>query len=197
MAYFKIIEASTTWTCPKSGDYKVICVSAGNSASVSGSASKGGSTSFGSLLTANAPEAVLCGLLASEAPMDGYSINNSNYGKVSAVVETIRIDACIEQETNTDLNRIIYRYPCVGTGVGYGAGGVGFQGKNNFGGLCGGMKMEIFSLKEGSEYAITIGQGVLGRQFNISTSTLSSGETKYTNYYCAAGSDGVVIIQEV
>lgn len=47
MGYLKVIESNTTWVCPKTATYKIICVSSGNAYSVSGNP-----TSFGSYCTA-------------------------------------------------------------------------------------------------------------------------------------------------
>ena len=193
MAYFKIIEASTTWTCPKSGDYKVICVAAGSSAvytdGVFSYYNNGGASSFGSLLTAEGlikASASIRGFSHTSAiyPLDGYTIHNSNYGRYSV---------CKDCQVN--LNSSADIAPSIGTGIGYGAGGIGTTATNTIpatsGGLCGKMKMEIFHLEEGETYAVTVGIGNAGP---IQSKTHNS-----ITYYMipAAGSDGVVIIQEV
>lgn len=63
MKYFEVITASKTWTCPKSGIYKIIAVGGGSSHAVRCDFATtdpvsetlytaGGATSFGSILTA-------------------------------------------------------------------------------------------------------------------------------------------------
>lgn len=53
MGYAKLIEYDTSWICPKTGSYKIICVAGGQGGSITKGANKnGGTTSFGNYITA-------------------------------------------------------------------------------------------------------------------------------------------------
>lgn len=59
MGYLKVIESNTTWVCPKTATYKIICVASGNAGDVPGNP-----TSFGSYCTAfGSWNANICGYM--------------------------------------------------------------------------------------------------------------------------------------
>lgn len=157
MAYFEIIEESTTWTCPKTADYKIICVASG--ANYVSSAAVNNSTSFGSYLTAS-------GLLNNMSINDnyiaqmGYSINNSHYGEYGIRTKVM---------CTTDVI-----YPTANMISGYGHGGAASYSSTNMSYSAGKMMMKITSLTAGETVACTVGAAVAASATNYNNS-LSSG----------------------
>lgn len=182
MQYLHYVEESKTWTCPKSGVWKVICVGGGATACLQSQEAagylgfQGGATSFGSYVAADG------GVFSSGSPQVqsfggqsgfdgvnygstamacyGYSGSNSGYGYAVAGGASL---------------------PTYGTGFGYGASGgiiwksttkLSFTTSNtasNNGrydislscqaGTCGKIKSAIIDLADGEVIACTVGKG--------------------------------------
>lgn len=169
------IKSSQTWTCPKAGAWKIVCVGGGASgglafyADVSAFQSAGGTTSFGSLLSASggAIETACPTLIKGCGGYGGY--DGMNYGGTPMIV----------QRVNTTDNTTAHLTPASGNGgvlgtpgLGYGAGGgVGevYQLGTKTGsatnnvqvnavpGKCGNMAMGIFDLNLNQSISCTIG----------------------------------------
>lgn len=147
MVYCETIEESKTWTCPKSGIWKVICVGGGGAGSakpntsgstveVNGEAGK--TTSFGSYLSAKGGASGGSGyktkaLFHSETPINGFN-GATVYGS--------------ECSSTT-------------TGCGYGASGGAYSKAGAFcsAGWPGEVKNAIISFQKGDAVACTIGAG--------------------------------------
>lgn len=180
MQYLHYIEESKSWTCPKSGVWKVICVGGGATACLQSTEAagylgfQGGATSFGTYVSADG------GVFASGSPQvqsfggqsgfdgvnygstamvcNGYSGSNSGYGYAVAGGASL---------------------PTYGTGFGYGASGgymynaslynkITITTSNNdrheidckcHAGTCGKIKSAIIDLADGEVIACTVGKG--------------------------------------
>ena len=178
MQYIQYIEESKTWTCPKSGIWKVICVGGGATACLQSNEAagylgfQGGSTSFGAYVSADG------GIFSNGLPQaygfGGQSgFDGINYGSTPVVKYTS--------------SGVGYAFsggaslPTYGTGFGYGASGglsmnqsVDLQfttsnTNNNNGnyqirlehhvGTCGKIKSAIIDLADGEVIACTVGKG--------------------------------------
>ena len=138
MQYIEYIEKSKTWTCPKTGKWKVICVGGGgagnyhtgghNTPGTSGSA-----TSFGTYLIAEGGKANYASSLGSNSQicsaMMGYTGIGNNYGEL--------------------LPYGIAENPSYGYGLGFGGAC----------GSCGFMKVSIIDLTLNETIVCTIGIG--------------------------------------
>ena len=166
MQYLHYIEESKTWTCPKSGVWKVICVGGGASGGYYGLSSRiiaqhtGGTTSFGSYLSAQGG-AKRCVPNPSNGQISaGLAI--SGVGSYGMAMGQIGYDG-----TNCAVTD--------GGNRGYGAGGdacirgfaifkrdgttsVAVDGAN-VGGSCGKVKSIIIDIDQGVSVACTIGKG--------------------------------------
>ena len=144
MTYEEWITTSKTWTCPKAGIWEIICVGGGASGRLSPTSdsavqNSGGTTSFGSLLSAAGGQAYPSGLkigLTDSSGLNGYT--GLSYGESSLG------DGA--------------------SGVGYGAGG-GASGKTTnpavlaLGGDCGELKSITLDLNANQSVVCTIGTG--------------------------------------
>ena len=151
MVYCETIETSKTWTCPKSGVWKVICVGGGgaglsyydNNTNSIGTA--GGTTSFGSILSASG------GISGTDVNKDKIKITGSDY----SIRYTIGINGYNGAGVyGTESGEYI--------GSGYGAsGGAGYDGsvQARHSGLPGDVKSVITDISEGTSIACTIGSG--------------------------------------
>lgn len=146
--YSETITANKTWTCPKDGIYKIICVGGGGAGSAKPSSSgstievnggAGKTTSFGSYLSAKGGASGGSGFKTKERYNGGEPINGFNgaaaYGEV-----------------------------CYGitTGCGYGASGGAYNGNTSAflsAGQPGEVKSAIISFQKGDAVACTIGAG--------------------------------------
>ena len=154
MNYIQYIEESKTWTCPKSGVWKVICVGGGgagftyrdNDKNDNSIGTAGGTTSFGSILSA-------------PGGMSGVDINKNKAQFF---------------ESNYDIRYTVGINGYNGAGVygaesgeyigsGYGAsGGAGAPNGSSYShnsGLPGDVKSVITDISEGTSIACTIGAG--------------------------------------
>lgn len=166
MVYCETIETSKTWTCPKSGVWKVICVGGGASGGYYGASSKivaqhtGGTTSFGSYLSAQGG-AKRCVPNPSNGQMPE-NFNLSYVGSYGMAMGQIGYDG-----TNCAVTD--------GGNCGYGAGGdacirdfaILRKGGGssdvvdgaNVGGSCGKVKSIVIYIEQGTSVACTIGKG--------------------------------------
>lgn len=179
MVYCETIENSKTWTCPKTGIWKIICIGGGGAGMTFMSdttkevGTSGGSTSFGSYLSA-------------QGGMSGADIN----GNKKAV-------RCLKDYNWSEALGIngYNGAAAYGTqsgdfiGVGYGAsGGASFK-DNNTGikyynaGLPGDVKSVIMGISEGTSIACTIGTG--GTVTTVGTGVIAA----------YPGKSGAIIVQ--
>ena len=174
MVYCETIETSKTWTCPKSGVWKVICVGGGgaglsyyNGTSFSiGTA--GGTTSFGSILSASG------GISGTDVNKDKIEMADSNY--------SIRYAMGINGYNGAGVyGAESGEYIGSGYGASGGAGYVNTNAKVRHSGLPGDVKSVITDISEGTSIACTIG----------------SGGTVTTDKYAVAfpGKSGAIIVQ--
>lgn len=219
------IKSSQTWTCPKSGAWRIICVGGGASggltfyANVSALQSAGGTTSFGSLLSASGGAIEAC------CPMyikscGGYGgFDGINYGG-APTVELRRISTTTPTEyyiSSGTINGGTHGSP----GLGYGAGGgVGnlthISIKNNVSsnsaeiyavpGKCGGMTMGIFDLTLNQSISCTVGNSskpsitasTLIQQYKKTSSNITEvtdGSAANASAAVTAGTSGVIYIE--
>lgn len=135
--YFKVIETSQNWTCPKTGTYLITCVGGGY-----GGTTNGGTTSFGSYLSAAG------GLVT--VPVLSTSL--SNYGGVGGyTLDGVYGGAGSNGSATASKNGgIAYT-----AGIGYGAGGG--SSSQTPPGDCGALSIETFELTAGQVISCTIG----------------------------------------
>ena len=182
MQYLHYIEESKSWTCPKSGVWKVICVGGGATACLQSKEAagylgfQGGATSFGSYVAADG------GTFASGlAQVEGFGgqsgFDGVNYGSTAMACNGYR-------GSNSGYGYAVAggaSLPTYGTGFGYGAsGGITWSsreelefttnntnsGNGNYrislscqAGTCGKIKSAIIDLADGEAIACTVGKG--------------------------------------
>lgn len=205
MKYVEWIEESQTWICPKAGKWKVICVGGGASGGVSYNGAKilyaaGGTTSFGSILSADGGATASHKLAKSTGGQNGY--DGISYGGSPF------FDGGINSNIGVGLS---------GTAHGYGGGGSCFPlqfkvtGLSSHpttsasSGLCGKIKTTIVDIDEGQSIIVTVGKGgkltitdeaaktyIMGANEEI-----TSVETTGAEFIAGVkqGADGVVIVQ--
>lgn len=175
MVYCETIETSKTWTCPKSGIWKVICVGGGgaglsyyNDTSYS-TGTAGGTTSFGSILSASG------GISGTDVNKDKVEMADSNYSiRYVMGINGYNGAGVYGAESGEYI------------GSGYGAsGGAGYTNTNvkvRHSGLPGDVKSVITDISEGTSIACTIGAG---------------GTVTTNNKYAIAfpGKSGAIIVQ--
>ena len=147
MGYMSVIEKTGTWTCPYTGSYKIICVAGGQGGSSTASAGgTGGSTSFGSYLTAS-------GNWGGTAYQSVGSSNVCSGGRNGYTL----LDYGIIDNTHTLYSD--FGASIIHKSIGYGAGGYG----RNAGG-CGKLQMCVINLNEGDTINCIVGAGGNGSQ---------------------------------
>lgn len=180
------IKSSQTWTCPKAGVWKIVCVGGGASGgvtfspNVSALQSTGGTTSFGSLLSApgGTIESVCSIGVKSCGGYGGY--DGMNYGGVSMMASRSASGSDTTFLSSATGNGGTIGSPGLGYGAGGGVGQVyqistknGTQSNNSniyaVPGKCGGMTMGIFDLALNQSMSCTIGTSV---KPSITASTL-------------------------
>ncbi len=168
------IKSSQTWTCPKAGAWRIICVGGGANGGIttgmrctSALQSAGGTTSFGSLLSAPGGAIEVCTSLYvfSCGGFGGY--DGINYGGSPMILthNTSNFSLCGASGNGGSLGS---------SGLGYGAGGgaaniSGISCKNDSSttpittnvyavpGKCGGMTIGIFDLTLNQSIPCTVG----------------------------------------
>lgn len=181
------IKSSQTWTCPKAGAWKIVCVGGGASGgmtfggNVSALQSSGGTTSFGNLLSApgGAAETVCTSGINCCGGYGGY--DGMNYGGTPIIKVG---DSTSASSSNGGT--------LCGAGLGCGAGGgFGSIGQINIKngtsqstahvyavpGKCGGMTMGIFDLTLNQSIICTVG---MSTKPTINASTLIQQYKKYS-----------------
>ncbi len=185
MVYSETLRANKTWTCPKSGIYKIICVGGGGSgaatitntadAAISGTA--GGTTAFGTYVAASG------GATGADAYAKGYitaaGINQSGNNMFNS-----------GNSINGYNGASVYGTPNAAsvTGCGYGASGAAAaKGGSLFvtGGQPGEVVSGIFDIDVGKQVACTIGKGGSGASNIDGTSS---------KVCCYPGADGAIMI---
>ena len=174
MIYSETIRSNKSWTCPKAGIYKIICIGGGgsgaaslsNTAEAATSGTAGGTTSFGTYLSASGgttgADAYTKGCISN----GGSSINGYNGASAYGTPNTASV-----------------------TGCGYGAsGGAHSKAGSTFvtGGQPGEIVSGILDIDAGKQVACTIGKGGSGAAETSSTSSAA---------YCYPGADGAIMIQ--
>ena len=172
MQYLHYIEESKSWTCPKSGIWKVICVGGGgagsahNSNTASAIGTSGKTTSFGNYISA----------------VGGISGEDINGGS-----NHTRVEATPAFGINGYNGAAEYGSPSGDyIGTGYGASG-GAYSKNfltSNAGLPGSVKSTIIDIDEGTSIPCTIGAG---------GSVAKTGTDPDTNAW--PGKSGAIIVQ--
>jgi len=220
------IKSSQTWTCPKAGAWSVICVGGGASGgvtfqpNVSALQSAGGTTSFGSLLSApgGAIESTCPSGIKSCGGYGGY--DGTNYGGTPNIVF---------RSTASDSNATIAIPSSLNggapgsAGLGYGAGGgvgsayniqIKYDSTSNqtavfaIPGKCGGMAIGIFDLTQNQSVACTIGTSAkpsitastLIQQFKKSSPNITeivASEVNKAASAVTAGTSGVIYIEYI
>ena len=213
MQYLHYIEESKSWTCPKSGIWKVICVGGGASGgyyiipSIATVQHTGGTTSFGSYLSAEGG-AKRC----IPNPSNGQipeSFNPSGTGSYGMAMGQIGYDG-----TNCAVTD--------GGNRGYGAGGDACVRKFdvlpssggsrtsikgvNAGGTCGKVKSIIIDIDQGVSVACTIGKGGsnlfsdddikedISANLSDGFGGIDGGYEAFSKQF-TSGNDGVIILQ--
>ncbi len=187
------IKSSQTWTCPKAGAWKIVCVGGGASGGIifhentSALQSAGGTTSFGNLLSApgGAVETACTSHINGCGGYGGY--DGMNYGGTPVTITK-----------STDNHTVAPSSGNGGTpgspGLGYGAGGgigyvfqMGYKNSSSTStnqaniyaipGKCGGMTMGIFDLTLNQSIICTVGTSAKPA---INASTLIQQYKKYS-----------------
>ena len=151
MQYLHYIEESKTWVCPKSGVWKIICIGGGGAGAASNKAigQSGGTTSFGSILSANGGAV-------------GNPTENSRVGEISIN----GYNGAVGYGTQNTIHH---------TGFGYGgAGGAAGKAGRFYTGKPGELKSVIVDISEGTSIACTIGLGGEGASLKDSSTTYKS-----------------------
>ena len=211
MKYVEWIKESKTYTCPKAGVYKIICVGGGASGGIIGSNGKmigfaGSATSFGGILSADGGTVTTNSIAAIAGGQSGY--DGVNYAS-SPLLATTDSNCLIAIGGNSVAG--------IETGHGYGAGGgasgstiqykVG--GTSNFinmlpaSGRCGKMESTIVDLNEGQIVACTIGNGGtveltdddIKSFMDAGTSIILETTSETVKSGTKSGADGLIIVQ--
>ena len=172
MNLLETIETSKTWTCPKTGWWKVICVGGGasltyNSNNNTAIGEDGEATSFGTHLTALGGEANVDDSLVFlfKEAFIGFDVANINlYGTIA------------------DTRKVIHTYGRSGT-TGTATSTSGFKGAPK----CGRIKVGITHIDKGEIVACSVGRAV--------PPTVTSGSVSEGNIKGATGTDGVIVVQ--
>lgn len=180
MAYLKVIESNQTWTCPKTGLYKIICVSGGST----GKAVINLPTISDSFKSASGSELIYSNLIydANTCVKNDNIITIENdgtytqfgdyltssgyefeYGGNDNIIGDLSDNSigCIYGKNGFKLNRTLDIHSYWSTGSGYGASGgieygVSVTGNNTIGGLKSGLYKDITRLQSGCAGKISI-----------------------------------------
>lgn len=172
MTYYERITASKTWTCPKTGRYKIICVGGGASGGARPSNSEalkqnsGGTTSFGSYVSASGGSTVTSSVKGmGVGGFGGYT--GIAYGGAGGMALGSNVSS------SPALNGGMVGY----TGVGYGAGGgiITDSFTNHIApGKCGDLKVIELDLTANQSILCTIGTGGASISVTVGSYTYTS-----------------------
>ena len=194
MKYIEWLKESQTWTCPKAGKWKVICVGGGASGGLYDSTENavkltpttaGGTTSFGSIIAANGAPSTsdygLHGYAMQKAGVSGYGgYTGTNYGGVP-MTGAVSASAEFGAAGGTG-NAAVHASGNPGSAVGYGAGGGAASLSEKISviaGRAGAIESTIVDLDEGQTIMCTVGKG---------------GQTTDATVM-GSGADGVIVVQ--
>ena len=175
------IKSSQTWTCPKSGAWKIICVGGGSSGGLGMQGNNGigtiinngGTTSFASILSASGgingikPNGSYASLganfIGGFGGYDGVNyggapgsyFNNSSVG-VSLTSATLNGGHCYTRGGGFGAGGASHKSPIEAINL---AGGVTSLTGFPLPGMCGEMTMTIYDINQGTGITCTIGQG--------------------------------------
>ena len=177
MQYLHYIEESKSWTCPKSGVWKVICIGGGGAGlsyrgdNENSIGTAGGTTSFGSILSAS-------------GGISGVDINKDKITFSDSSAYSIRRAMGINGYNGAEAyGATSGEY----IGSGYGAsGGASYKGNeaSRHSGLPGDVKSVITDISEGTSIACTIGSGGTVTNNGSNTGTIAF-----------PGKSGAIIVQ--
>ena len=194
MKYIEWFKESQTWTCPKAGKWKVICVGGGASGGLYDSTENavkltpttaGGTTSFGSIISADgAPstkDSTVHGDAAAQSAISGYGgYTGTSYGGVPMVGgDSVTLEFGAGGGSG---NAAVMAFSNPTAAVGYGAGGGAVSLKEAIGpiaGRAGSIESTIVDLEEGQTIMCTVGKG---------------GQTTDATVM-GSGADGVIVVQ--
>ena len=194
MKYIDWLKESQTWTCPKAGKWKVICVGGGASGGLYDSTENavkltpttaGGTTSFGSIIAANGAPSTsdygLHGYATQKAGVSGYGgYTGTSYGGVP-MTGAVAINTEFGAAGGTG-NAAVHASGNPGSAVGYGAGGGAASLSAELSviaGRAGSIESTIVDLDEGQTIMCTVGKG--GQTTDPAT--------------MGSGADGVIVVQ--
>lgn len=143
MQYIEYIEESKTWTCPKTGKWKVICVGGGGCYYNTQGKADGSSTSFGTYLIASGGVSLLKATTKITLFFGYAGVNSNSYG------QPIEISAANEALSTTDIHKLL-KSNCFGYGASYGDSGTATNGQ---------VKTTIIDIPKDEKIACTIGKG--------------------------------------
>ena len=143
MQYIEYIEKSKTWTCPKTGKWKVICVGGGGCHYGSNGKGNGSSTSFGTYLIASGGVSLLNNTRKITISYGYAGVNSNSYS------QQVEIDGVNESISQADIQKLL-KSNCFGYGMGYGEGGTATNGQ---------VKTTILDISKDEEIACTVGKG--------------------------------------
>lgn len=169
MQYVYQIKSSQTWTCPKSGVYKIITVGGGSCgcyipSTASVNSINGGTTSFGSFLSAPGGQACPIKLLLTVRQSYGGEggFDLTKFGGTGEIYI---------QNSGSSSSAAVTSYPATAnggslgqTGKGYGAGGgfytaTVYQNYNAYHGSAGEIGLSVQEIKANTQIPVTIGTG--------------------------------------
>lgn len=193
MKYIEWLKESQTWTCPKAGKWKAICVGGGASGGLYDTTENavkltpttaGGTTSFGSIVSADgAPstkDSTMRGYSSVKSATSGYGgYTGTSYGGVPMVGGNSATSALAAGGTG---NSAVMTFENPTAAVGYGAGGGAVSLKeaiSPIAGRAGAIESTIVDLEEGQTILCTIGKG--GQTTDPAT--------------MGSGADGVIVVQ--
>ena len=185
MKYIEWLKESQTWTCPKAGKWKVICVGGGASGGSGGDAvvptTAGGTTSFGSIVSASGAPSTK-DYIKTSSPIDnvwvgaygGYT--GVSYGGTPAMAMNAGDNFGVSGAHTNGTLPSNFNPVC---GIGYGAGGASAAQKAPIPGRAGSIESTIVDLEEGQVIMCTVGKG--GQTTDATT--------------MSSGADGVIVVQ--
>ena len=185
MKYIEWLKESQTWTCPKAGKWKVICVGGGASGGSGGNAiiptAAGGTTSFGSIVSASGAPSTK-DYIKTSSPIDniwvgaygGYT--GVNYGGTPAMAMNAGDNFGVSGAHTNGTLPSNFNPVC---GIGYGAGGASAAQEAPIPGRAGSIESTIVDLEEGQTIMCTVGKG--GQTTDATT--------------MSSGADGVIVVQ--